>query len=48
MRYAIYKINSDGEASECLGYIYDWHWMYDTYCQMMEAGVILLVPQEDE
>lgn len=48
MKYAIYKINEEGEASDCLGYIWDWHYMFEMYFQMMEAGVLLLVPQQQE
>ena len=48
MLYAIYKINNDGEASECLGYIWDWHYMFKTYLEMMEAGEILLIPQQED
>lgn len=43
--YRIYKINSDGEAGDCLGFvsIRDSE-VFDVYWKMFVEGTVLLVP----
>ena len=42
--YKVYKINNDGEASDCIGYIFEDLEIFDDYLEFFGNGSILLVP----